>query len=70
VLERTGRTLTRAADAAAGDLLRTQLAQGALKSRVVEKGEDGLAGGPARRDAEGERGRKQKQSRADPTLFE
>ncbi|MBM4019592.1 MAG: exodeoxyribonuclease VII large subunit [Planctomycetes bacterium] len=36
VLERTGRTLVRAADAAAGDLLRTHLAQGTLRSRVTE----------------------------------
>jgi exodeoxyribonuclease VII large subunit len=36
VLERTGRILTRAADAIAGDLLRTHLAQGTLKSRVTE----------------------------------
>jgi len=49
VLDRTGRMLTRAAEAVAGDLLRTQLAQGALKSRVVEKDEAGLAGGLARR---------------------
>jgi hypothetical protein len=48
VLERTGATLTRAADARPGDRLRTHLAQGELKSRVVEKGEAGLVGGPAR----------------------
>jgi exodeoxyribonuclease VII large subunit len=36
VLERTGRSLTRAADAITGDLIRTHLAQGALKSRVTE----------------------------------
>jgi exodeoxyribonuclease VII large subunit len=37
-LERTGQTLVRAADAQAGDLLRTHLAQGKLCSRVVEGG--------------------------------
>jgi len=36
VLERTGGILTRAADAIAGDLLCTHLAQGVLKSRVTE----------------------------------
>ena len=36
VLERTGRTLTRAADAAAGDLLRTHLAEGDLRSQVTD----------------------------------
>jgi exodeoxyribonuclease VII large subunit len=36
VLERTGRTLTRAADAAPGDMLRTHLARGAILSRVTE----------------------------------
>ena len=46
VLERTGRTLTRAADAAPGDALRTHLAQGALHSRVTDS-----SGGPAPRRA-------------------
>jgi len=61
VLERTGRTLTRAADAAAGDLLRTHLAQGSLRSRVTEA--ETAAGPPGRRGAAGRR--------ADdgPTLF-
>ena len=36
VLERTGATLLRAADAAAGDLLRTHLAQGELSSKIEE----------------------------------
>jgi len=35
VLASTGRTLTRAADAAPGDLVRTHLAQGTLESRVT-----------------------------------
>ena len=37
VLERTGRTLTRAADARPGDVLQTHLAEGELKSRVTER---------------------------------
>ena len=36
VLERTGRTLTRAADARPDDLIRTHLADGSLRSRVTE----------------------------------
>ena len=44
VLERTGKTLLRAADAAPGDLLHTHLAQGALKSRVTEAEAGHLAG--------------------------
>jgi exodeoxyribonuclease VII large subunit len=43
-LERTGRTLVRAADAAPGDLLRTHLAQGRLRSRVVDSAEAGAGG--------------------------
>jgi hypothetical protein len=35
VLQRTGRTLTRAADARPGDLLQTHLAEGELASRVT-----------------------------------
>ena len=44
VLARTGQLLTRAADAAPGDLLRTHLAQGELESRVTEAHDSGLSG--------------------------
>jgi len=45
MLARTGRTLTRAADAVPGDILRTHLAQGALDSRVTGAEAPGTAGG-------------------------
>ena len=44
VLERTGRTLTRAADARAGDMLQTHLAQGELASRVTNERSQSAAG--------------------------
>jgi exodeoxyribonuclease VII large subunit len=50
VLERTGKTLLRAADAAPGDLLHTHLAQGMLKSRVTEAEAGHLAGRLGDRD--------------------
>ncbi|MCX5683920.1 MAG: exodeoxyribonuclease VII large subunit, partial [Planctomycetota bacterium] len=53
VLERTGRILTRAADAAAGDLLRTHLAQGVLRSKVTDSEQAGLAGRPGDRGPDG-----------------
>jgi exodeoxyribonuclease VII large subunit len=43
VLERTGATLTRAADARPGDRLRTHLAEGKLASRVEEAGKQRIA---------------------------
>jgi exonuclease VII large subunit len=52
VLARTGQLLTRAADAAPGDLLRTHLAEGELESRVTEAHDSGLSeskGMPARK---------------------
>ena len=52
VLERTGATLTRAADARAGDLLRTHLAQGQLASRVEDAPDRNPADGLARRAPE------------------
>jgi exodeoxyribonuclease VII large subunit len=49
VLDRTGATLTRAADAQPGDLLRTHLAEGELESRVTQgHGPHGSGGKPAR----------------------
>jgi len=50
VLERTGKTLLRAADAVVGEVIRTHLAQGALRSKVTEAGAGHLAGGLARRE--------------------
>jgi exodeoxyribonuclease VII large subunit len=84
VLESTGRTLTRAADAAAGDLLRTQLAQGALRSRVTEPPASPPGGtllsepqGPTQPDSAARRsprGRNSKDKagneRGEPNLFE
>jgi exodeoxyribonuclease VII large subunit len=76
VLDRTGRILTRAADATTGDLIRTHLAQGVLKSRVTEA----EAGAPAGVSAEGppaevrrEEPRKQAKKKgrdSGPSLFE
>jgi hypothetical protein len=43
VLERTGATLLRAADARPGDTLRTHLAEGALASRVEEAGKQRMS---------------------------
>jgi hypothetical protein len=50
VLERTGKTLLRAAEAVPGDLLHTHLAQGALRSKVTESGAGRSAGGSAPAD--------------------
>jgi exodeoxyribonuclease VII large subunit len=73
VLARTGRTLTRAADARAGDLLHTHLAQGALGSRVTDVTEGHSVGGLARRagaPAESPPGDTKPGRDPQPTLFE
>jgi len=77
VLERTGRILIRAADVIAGDLLRTHLAQGVLKSRVTEAtGATGSADAGGRRSGEqanrgAAKGRQGKLSKnSGPSLFD
>jgi len=75
VLGRTGGTLTRAADARPGDLLRTHLAEGALQSRVTEASPEGFVGwhghAPSRDRASRKEPRPDKPGTgAEPTLFE
>jgi exodeoxyribonuclease VII large subunit len=76
VLERTGRTLTRAADARRGDLLRTVLAEGQLTSEVTATTDARRVSPPAAQDQArpGETGRGTQRSRrkrrdTGPTLF-
>ncbi|MGB6917136.1 MAG: hypothetical protein WBF96_01215, partial [Phycisphaerae bacterium] len=60
VLERTGATLLRAADARPGDRLRTHLAQGELASRVEEAGKQRMSNveqGMAKDEGKGETAR-------------
>jgi len=64
VLQRTGATLTRAADAGAGDLIRTHLADGQLASRVT-----GAEPGPRRARAAAARRRRREADDAQGTLF-
>jgi exonuclease VII large subunit len=68
VLERTGGILTRAADATAGDLLRTHLAQGTLKSRVTEAPQMPQASTPSPAPNLSRRGKKDRGP--EPSLFE
>ena len=76
MLARTGSTLLRAADAQPGDLLRTHLAQGTVRSRVTEPGEEAAAGpsaeGPPRQapPAPLRPGPSKADRDAGPTLFE
>lgn len=63
ILERTGRTLTRACDALPGDLLRTHLAEGTVQSRVADGSALGGNGRAVRRRGEGP-------ADAGPGLFE
>ncbi|KPK43870.1 MAG: hypothetical protein AMK72_12765, partial [Planctomycetes bacterium SM23_25] len=83
VLERTGQTLTCAADARRGDLLRTVLAKGELASEVTDTSEvtattDARRGSPpaaqdqARPDKTGrstQRSRRKRRGDTGPTLF-
>jgi exonuclease VII large subunit len=69
VLERTGRILTRAADAITGDLIRTHLAQGILKSRVTETQAGHLAGRLGDREEPQTRPKKKGRDPG-PSLFE
>jgi len=69
VLERTGRTLTRAADARRGDMLQTHLAEGRLESRVTESADAAVP--PPTREAGGRGARAGRTGRgASPTLFD
>jgi exodeoxyribonuclease VII large subunit len=68
VLERTGGILTRAADATAGDLIRTHLAQGMLKSRVTEAPQTPQASTPSPAPKLSRRGKKDRGP--EPSLFE
>ncbi|MFO8013497.1 MAG: exodeoxyribonuclease VII large subunit, partial [Phycisphaerae bacterium] len=63
VLARTGETLRRAADARAGDLLHTHLADGDLASRVTEDGRPDEAGRGTGRS-------RRKHQDSGPTLFD
>ncbi|MGB2966644.1 MAG: exodeoxyribonuclease VII large subunit, partial [Phycisphaerae bacterium] len=79
VLERTGATLTRAADARPGDRLRTHLAQGELASKVeqvsqrrMSNDEQGTAKGEGSSQTAGRATRRRKDAPGPPqrTLFE
>jgi exodeoxyribonuclease VII large subunit len=65
VLDRTGKSLTRAADARPGDLLRTHLSEGSVESRVTEGGPPSPAAPPSSKKPPRRSNRE-----SGPTLFE